>query len=155
MIAQGSKNDKQERMQSSHQGGPHRSVGVHIPNLRGHNEVWESISPTRGATQLYGFMSSYPQLKGPQKNCGFEICGQNPAFDMGLPKNSEPHHKYPKFLPNENHPKVLPKKPPNLTKAPPPFFFTKTNPLLAKDSPNLAKKNPTLTKKTHFFYLRP
>ena len=45
--------------------GPHRSVGVHIPNSRGHTEAWESVSPTRGATPKCG--SPYPQLKGQQK----------------------------------------------------------------------------------------
>ena len=30
--------------------GPHRSVGVHEPNSRGHIEVWESITPTLGNT---------------------------------------------------------------------------------------------------------
>ena len=32
--------------------GPHRSLGVHIPNLRGHTEVWESVSPTQGASNV-------------------------------------------------------------------------------------------------------
>ena len=27
--------------------GPHRSVGVHHPNSRGHTEVWDSITPTQ------------------------------------------------------------------------------------------------------------
>ena len=26
--------------------GPHRSVGIHIPKLKGHTEAWESVSPT-------------------------------------------------------------------------------------------------------------
>ena len=43
--------------------GPQQSVGVRIPNSRGHTEVWESVSPTQGATQKRG--SPYPQLKGP------------------------------------------------------------------------------------------
>ena len=97
--------------------GPHRSVGVHIPNSRGHTEVWESISPTRGATQLCGFMNPYSQLKGPQKNCGFEVRGQNPAFEVGIPKKNpnsttEPPSSY------QKKPKNVIKKNPNLTKNP-------------------------------------
>ena len=34
--------------------GLHRSVGVHIPNSRGHTEAWESVSPTRGDTPKRG-----------------------------------------------------------------------------------------------------
>ena len=40
-----------------------RSVGVCVPNPRGHAKAWESISPTQGATPKRG--SPYPQLKGP------------------------------------------------------------------------------------------
>ena len=34
-------------------------MGVHIPNLRGHTEAWESMFPTRGATPKSG--SPYPR----------------------------------------------------------------------------------------------
>ena len=44
---------------------PHRSVGVHIPNLRG------SASPTRGATPKRG--SPYPQLEGPHQSVGVHV----------------------------------------------------------------------------------
>ena len=64
--------------------GPHRSVGVRIPNSRGHTEAWESVSPTQGAIPKRG--SPYPQLKGPHRSvevhhpnlwglqCGGENC---------------------------------------------------------------------------------
>ena len=48
--------------------GPHRSVGVHIPNSRGHAKAWESVSPTQGATPKRG--SPYPQLKGARQSVG-------------------------------------------------------------------------------------
>ena len=48
--------------------GPHQSVGVHIPNSRGHTKVWESVSPTQGATPKRG--TPYPQLKGPLQGMG-------------------------------------------------------------------------------------
>ena len=34
--------------------GPHRSVGVRIPNLMGHAKAWESVSPPQGATPKCG-----------------------------------------------------------------------------------------------------
>ena len=68
--------------------------------------------PNSGATQLCGFMSPYPQLKGPQKNCGFEICGQNPAFEMGLPNNPKPTTKPPSSYQKTPYPEMLPKNPP-------------------------------------------
>ena len=34
--------------------GPRQSVGVCIPNSRGHAKAWESVSPTRGATPNRG-----------------------------------------------------------------------------------------------------
>ena len=46
-------------------------MGVHIPNSRGHNKVWESVSPTQGATPKCG--SPYPQLKGPNRSVGVPI----------------------------------------------------------------------------------
>ena len=36
--------------------GPHQSVGVCIPNSRGHTKVWESVSPTQGATPRRGYV---------------------------------------------------------------------------------------------------
>ena len=43
--------------------GPHQSVGVYIPNSRGHTKAWEIVSPTQGATPNCG--SPSPQLEGP------------------------------------------------------------------------------------------
>ena len=43
------------------------------PNSRGHTEVWESVSPTQGATPKCG--SLYPQLKGPHQSVG--VCIPN------------------------------------------------------------------------------
>ena len=40
--------------------------------LRGHGEAWDSITPAPRATQICGFMSPYPQLKGHIKLVGFE-----------------------------------------------------------------------------------
>ena len=34
--------------------GPRQSVGVRIPNSRGHAKAWESVSPTQGATPKGG-----------------------------------------------------------------------------------------------------
>ena len=51
--------------------GPLRSVGVRIPNSRGHSEAWESVSPTQGVTPKRG--SPYPQLKGPPRSVGVRI----------------------------------------------------------------------------------
>ena len=48
--------------------GPHRSVGVHHPNSRGHTKVWGSINPIQGATLKYGGPS--PKLKGPCRSVG-------------------------------------------------------------------------------------
>ena len=39
--------------------GPHRSVGVHDPNSRGHTEAWESITPTQGATPKPNFFPKF------------------------------------------------------------------------------------------------
>ena len=48
--------------------GQHQSVGVRIPNSRGHTEAWESVSPTRGAMPKRG--SPYPRLEGPRQSVG-------------------------------------------------------------------------------------
>ena len=48
--------------------GPHQSVGVHHPNSRGHTEVWESITPTRGVTPKCG--SPSPILEGSHRSVG-------------------------------------------------------------------------------------
>ena len=157
-------------MQSRHQSGPHRSVGVHIPNSRSHLKAWESVSPAQGATAKPG--SPYLQLKGPQKFCGFEICGQNLAFEMGLPENPQTPPQNPQFLPNK-HPtqKKLAKRPPKsyqkkphffpiknthpkkVPKHPPPISFTEKKPhclpkktkRYQKTPPNLTKTKPILT----------
>ena len=34
--------------------GPRPSAEVHHPNPRGHTKEWDSITPTRGATQKHG-----------------------------------------------------------------------------------------------------
>ena len=122
--------------------GPHRSVGVHIPNSRGHTEVWESISSTQGATPKCG--SPYPQLQGPHNfvdsgvsipnsrghnKFGFEICGQNPAFEKNRNLTKKPTSSYQK----NRHPKTLPKK----TR-----FFPKRNRSLAKKNPKPYHENP-------------
>ena len=39
---------------SAKRGDKIRSVGVHIPNSKGHTKVWESVSPTQGATPKRG-----------------------------------------------------------------------------------------------------
>ena len=46
-------------------------MGVRIPNSRDHTEVWESVSPTRGAAPKCG--SAYPQLEGPRQSVGVRI----------------------------------------------------------------------------------
>ena len=51
--------------------GPCKSVGVRIPNSRGHAKVWESVSPTQGAMPKRG--SLYPQLDRPRKSVGVRI----------------------------------------------------------------------------------
>ena len=51
-----------------------QSVGVRIPNSRGHTEAWGSVSPTQGATPKH--RSPYPQLKGPHQSVGVCIWAQ-------------------------------------------------------------------------------
>ena len=136
MIAKGASNNREERMQSKHQSGPHQSVGLYIPNSRGHTEVWESISPTQWATPERG--SRYPQLEGPQSICGFEICGQNLAFEMRFQKEPKTHHRTTQFLPKKNPPK-------NVTK--------KTPKTLPQKNPNITRKNPRFLPKNPFFFL--
>ena len=66
--------------------GPHQSVGVRIPNSRGHTKVWEPVSPTQGATPKHG--SPYPQLKGPHRSVGVRIPnsrGHTKAWESASP----------------------------------------------------------------------
>ena len=48
--------------------GSHQSRGVHHPNLRGHTEVCESITPPQRATPKRE--SASPQLNGPHRSVG-------------------------------------------------------------------------------------
>ena len=54
--------------------GPRQSVGVRIPNSRGHAKAWESVSPTRGATLKRGKENKKDERKNamcsPQKEFG-------------------------------------------------------------------------------------
>ena len=92
-------------------------------------------------------MSPYPQLKGPQNICGFQICGQNPVFKTVSTKKNQISPKKPQIPPP---PRFLTKKKPNLKKrtpqsyAPPPKF-TKKSPRLYQKKPN---NTPKFTKKT-------
>ena len=64
--------------------GPHQSVGLRIPNSRGHTKAWESVSPTQGATPKCG--SPYPQLQGPHQGVGkkeMTHAGQMQNFRVG------------------------------------------------------------------------
>ena len=42
-----------------------------MPNSRGHTKVWESVSPTRGATPKCG--GPHHQLEGPHRSVGVPI----------------------------------------------------------------------------------
>ena len=52
--------------------GHAKSVGARIPNSKGRTEVWESVTPTQGATPKRG--SPSPQLKGPHRSVGVWKC---------------------------------------------------------------------------------
>ena len=126
-----------------------RMVRLFFECHRGHqgcSEVWESITPTRAATQL----CSYPQLKGPQKICGFGVQSQNPAlkaiftkkppnFTTKSPKPDPPPQSY------ERNPQTLPKQNQmisNVTPAPS-SYQKKTAQILPQNTPNLTQKTQT------------
>ena len=115
--------------------GPHQSVGVDIPNSMDYTEAWESISPTQGATQLCGFMSPYPQLKGPPKFCGFQVCGQNPAVETGFPKSPQVLTRIPLVFTKKKNPNLTKQSPKVDQKTPKPY---------QKDPQSLLKKTPQI-----------
>ena len=78
--------------------GPHRSVWVHIPNLRGHTKMWVSVSPTQRATPKVwasvsptqgatpNCKSPYTQPKRPRQSVGFHIpISRGPRQKRGSP----------------------------------------------------------------------
>ena len=101
-------------------------MGVLNPNLRGHTKAYDFITPSQGATQLCGFIGPYPQLKEAQKNCGFQVRGQNPGLEKVSPKPNF-HQKKAQFIPKKNH-EYLTKKTHQSHQSPPHTFFFKTLP---------------------------
>ena len=121
--------------------GPRRSMGVHIPNLRGHIAAWESITPTRGAAHLCGFMSPYPQLKGPQNFVGLTYVAKIRQFTKTSPT---PHPQIVTIKsPSSYQKKTQPEQtaPPKFTKETPVLTKKKTH-IFPKKIQTLPKKNP-------------
>ena len=58
-----------------------QSVGVRIPNSRGHTKAWVSVSPTRGAMPNHG--SPYAKLGGARQGVGVHI----PSFPWYTPED--------------------------------------------------------------------
>ena len=59
------------------------------------------MTPAQGATQLYGFMSPYPQLKGPPKIVGFKSAAKTQRLKRFYEKNPI-SPKSPPILTNKN-----------------------------------------------------